>query len=79
MFLLVFADDAFMNRGDRERTGSHASYPPPNRFMMAPVSILGGGAEERMGAGELNTSAGEGKVEMVFRDPTHSHTNPHKL
>lgn len=36
------------------------SYPPPNRFMMAPVSILGVGVEERMGAGELNTSAGEG-------------------
>lgn len=33
------------------------SYPPPNRFMMAPVSILGGGADERTGAGELNTSA----------------------
>lgn len=43
------------------------SYPPPNRFMMAPVSVLNGGAEERMGAGEMNTSAGEGKGEMVFR------------
>lgn len=46
------------------KTGSPVSYPPPNRFMAAPVSILGGGAEERMGTGELNTSAGEGKVEM---------------
>lgn len=62
---------------ERVRAGSHVSYPPPNRFMMAPVSILGGGAEERMGAGELNTSAGEGKVEMVFRAQTHSNT--HKL
>lgn len=44
----------------------NASYPPPNRFMMAPVSSLGGGAEERIGAGELNTSAGNGKVEMVL-------------
>lgn len=50
--LLLFTDDAFMNRA-----GSHVSYPPPNRFMMAPVSILGGGADERTGAGELNTSA----------------------
>lgn len=33
--------------------------------MMAPVSILGGGAEVPLGAGELNTSAGEGKVEMM--------------
>lgn len=55
------------------------SYPPPNRFVMAPVSNLGGGAEGRMGAGELNTSAGEGKVEMVFRAQTHSHTNAHQL
>lgn len=54
------------------RAGSHVNYPPPNRFMMAPVSILGGGAEVRMGAGELNTSAGEGKVEMMFR--SHIHT-----
>lgn len=63
------------------RAGRHVSYPPPNRFMMAPVSILGGGAEVRMGAGELNKSGGEGKVEMVFRSHityrnvhTHSHT-----
>lgn len=35
--------------------------------MMPPVSVLGGGAEERIGAGELNKSAGEGKVEMMFR------------
>lgn len=55
------------------RAGSHVSYPPPNRFMMAPVSVLDGGAEERMGAGELNTSAGEGKVEMMFIAQTHSH------
>lgn len=68
-----------MNRGGRVRAGSLVCYPPPNRFMMAPVSILGGGAEERTGAGELNTSAGEGNVEMVFRAQTHSHTNAHKL
>lgn len=42
------------------RAGRHVSYPPPNRFMMAPVSVLDGGAEDRMGAGELNTSAGGG-------------------
>lgn len=46
---------------------SQVNYPPPKRFMMAPVSILEGGAEERMGAGELNTSAEEGKAEMMFR------------
>lgn len=47
---------------------SHVNYPPPKRFMMAPVSILLQGADvEKMGAGELNTSAGEGKVETVFR------------
>lgn len=44
---------------------------------MAPVSILGGGAEERMGAGELNTSPGEGKAEMMFS--LNTHTNTHKL
>lgn len=56
---------------------SHENYPPPNRFMMAPVSILGGGAEERMGAGELNTSPGEGKAEMMLRAKTLTqiHTN----
>lgn len=43
------------------RAGSHVSYPPPNRFMKAPVSVLGGGADGRMGAGELNTSA-EGRA-----------------
>lgn len=49
------------------KVDSHVNYPPPNRFMMAPVSVLGGGAdEERMGARELNASAGEGKVEMMF-------------
>lgn len=53
------------------------SYPPPNRSRTAPVSIFGGGAEERMGAGELNTSAAEGKVEMVFRVQTHSHSHSH--
>ncbi len=42
---------------------------------MAPVSILGGGAEGRVG--ELNTSAEEGKVEMVFRAQKPSHTNTH--
>lgn len=66
-----------MNRGGRVRSDSHVSYPPPNRFMMAPVSTLGGGAEDRMGAGELNTSAGEGKVETAFRAQTHKNT--HKL
>lgn len=59
------------------RAGSPVSYPPPNRFMMAPVSILSGGAEGRMGAGELNTSAEEGKVEMMFRAQTHTHTQIH--
>lgn len=43
------------------RAGSHASYPPQNRFMKAPVSVLGGGTDGRMGAGELNTSA-EGRA-----------------
>lgn len=61
------------------RAAGHVSYPPPNRFMMAPVSILGGGAEERMGAGELNISAGKGKVEIVFRTQTYSRTNTHIL
>lgn len=39
---------------------------------MAPVSVLVGGADNRMGAGEVNTSAVE--VEMVFRA---CHTNHH--
>lgn len=39
---------------------------------MAPVSVLVGGADNRMGAGEVNTSAVE--VEMVFRA---RHTNHH--
>lgn len=68
--VLLFFDGVFESNGDRVRAG--ASYPPPNRFMMAPVSILGGGAEERMGAGELNTSAGEGKVETMLRLQTHT-------
>lgn len=38
--------------------------------MMSPVSNFAGGAEERTGAGELNTSAGEGQVEMTFRTQT---------
>lgn len=58
--------------GDRVKAGSHVSYPPPNRFMAAPMSILGGGAEERNGAGELNTSAGEGKVEMRWDELKHT-------
>lgn len=41
------------------------SYPPPNKLRMAPVSILGGGAEERLGAGELNTSAEGGNEDHV--------------
>lgn len=42
------------------------SYPPPNKLRMAPVSILGVGAEERLlGAGELNTSAGGGNGDDV--------------
>lgn len=55
-------------------------YPPPNRFMMAPVSILDGGAVERMGAEELNISAGGGKVEMMLLDPKHTqmHTHTHR-
>lgn len=49
-------------RTDNE--GRPLSYPPPNKLMMAPVSVLGGGAEEPLGAGKLNNSAGEGKVEI---------------
>lgn len=71
-----------VNKRGRVRGGGHVSYPPPNRFMMAPVSILDGGAEERMGAEELNTSAGGGKVEIMFLDPKHAqihtkHTHTH--
>lgn len=69
-----------MNRAGRVKAGRHVSYAPPNRFVMAPVSILGGGgAEGRTGAGELNTSAGGGKVEMVFIAQPHSHANTHQL
>lgn len=73
-----------VNKRGRVRGGGHVSYPPPNRFMMAPVSILDGGAVERMGAEELNTSAGGGKVEIMFLDPKHAqihtkHTHTQKL
>lgn len=40
------------------------------------MSVFGGGAEERIGAGELNISAREGKVEMVFRAQTQNTGNP---
>lgn len=39
------------------------SYPPPNRFITAPVSVLVGGVDERKGAGELKTSAEEARVD----------------
>lgn len=42
---------------------SSTSYPPPNRFITAPVSVLVGGVDERKGAGELKTSAEEARVD----------------
>lgn len=70
---ILFFDDAFKNRGD-----SHVSHPPPKRFMKAPVAVMDGVVEERVGAGGLNKSAGEVKAEMMFRARAHSQKS-HKL
>lgn len=49
--------------------------------MTTPASVLGGGVEERIRAGELNTSAAEVKVKTVFRARkrlTAVHNNAHR-
>lgn len=42
---------------------SCTSYPPPNRVITVPMSVLVRGVDERKGAGELKTSAEEAKVD----------------
>lgn len=42
---------------------SCTSYPPLNRFVTVPMSVLVSGVDGKKGAGELKTSAEEAKVD----------------
>lgn len=50
-------------RPSKRGATSCTRYPPPNRFVTVPVSVLVRGVDERKGAGELKTSVEEAKAD----------------
>lgn len=60
------ASDISEGNGERRASRRRVLYPPPNRFMMAPLSSLEGLVDGRWGAGEENISPMKARVNMTF-------------